>query len=77
MGFSRQQALRRMVGLLPRVEEHFAKLVAQPEHQDAGHWRTEMRGWLHQIEERLPHVGKKTAAEWKARLQTFWAAAQE
>jgi hypothetical protein len=71
MAIPRKQALLRLHGLLPVVEEHLAKLAADPNSRHAKHWRKEVDGWLRQMEEVLPHVGKKTAAEWQSRIQTF------
>jgi hypothetical protein len=76
MAIPRKRALTHLLGLLPRVEAHLAKLAAEPNAREANHWRAEVRGWLRRMEEVLPHVGKKTAAEWQTRLQNFWAALQ-
>jgi Domain of unknown function (DUF4157) len=66
MAISRQQALNRMQGLTPRIEEHLAKIAADPRSQAVSHWRTEIHAWLGEIERLIPHVGKKTGAEWRS-----------
>jgi hypothetical protein len=71
MATSRKQALKGLLGLLPQVEKHLRFIAEQPENQAIHHWRHEIRTWLTQMEERLPHVGKKTAAEWRNRIQAF------
>jgi hypothetical protein len=77
MALSRKDALKRLRGLAPAVEKHLAKVASNPGHSSLAHWKTEIRQWLLQMEDSLPHVGKKTAAEWKARLETYKAALEE
>jgi hypothetical protein len=74
MAISRKAALERLESLLPRVEEHITKILANPGHSSIAHWKHEARNWLREMEEVLPHVGKKTAAQWKARLESLQAA---
>lgn len=68
MAISRRDALKRLQGLAPRVTEHLEQLAADPESWDVPHWRGEVRTWLDQMREILPHVGKKTGQEWAAKL---------
>jgi hypothetical protein len=62
MAISRQDALKRLNGLAPRVQEHLQKLAEHPESWDASHWKQEAASWLDQMEAVLPHVGKKTGS---------------
>jgi hypothetical protein len=73
MAISRKDALKQMNGVLRQVQLHLEKLAARPDDRDAHGWKKEVRGWLRQIQEYLPHVGKKTAAEWQARLDACWS----
>ena len=59
----RKQALARLNGLAPRVEEHLAKIRNEPLSRDAAHWKKEVESWLSQMENLLPHVGRKTAEQ--------------
>jgi hypothetical protein len=68
---SRQKALERLAGFTPRVEEHLAKIAANPGHSSVRHWKQEVDNWLNQMEAVLPHVGKKTAAQWSARISQW------
>ncbi len=65
---SRKQALKRLGGLAPIVEEHLAKIEDDPTSRDVPHWTAEILSWIKQMEDLLPHVGDKTAAEWLARI---------
>ena len=60
-----------MAGLSPRVEEHLEKIATNPESPSVSHWMHEVDDWLLQMEGMVPHVGKKTAAEWVARLEAW------
>lgn len=66
MGMGRKRALERIHGLVERVQEHLEKLRAKPSLYDDQHWRYEMNNWLRQMEEVLPHVGKKTSRYWQS-----------
>jgi len=55
--------------LLPEVDEHIRWLASEPDAKSVGHWKHEARNWLQQMEEMLPHVGKKTSAEWRAIIE--------
>jgi hypothetical protein len=75
MTISRKDALKRLNGLGPRVEEHLEKITNNPGSQDIPHWKAEIDNWIRQMEDVLGHAGDKTAAgwvakivEWKARL---------
>jgi hypothetical protein len=69
MAISRKRALKRLNGLLPRVEEHLAKIADKPDHPSAAHWADEAADWLAQMEEAASHVGTKTGGEWSARIE--------
>lgn len=69
MAISRKHALKRLQGLFPEVQSHMEQLAAEVESKVAAHWKHEIRNWLQQMEEVLPHVGQKTAEEWQARIQ--------
>ena len=71
MGMSRKDALKRMHGLLPRVLEHLRKLKDDPDHESANHWRGETCTWIRTMEASLDSVGRKTAEEWQAQLDSF------
>lgn len=68
MAMSRRDALKRLQGLAPRVEEHLEQLAADPESWDASHWRGEVRTWLDQLRAVLPYIGKKSGREWAEKL---------
>jgi hypothetical protein len=71
MAISRAKALERLEGLTPRVEEHLAKIAQNPGHSSIPHWSHEVSNWLNQMEAMLPHVGKKTAADWAAKINQW------
>jgi hypothetical protein len=68
MGLSRKKAIKRILGLLPRIEEHLAKIAADPANSAFRHWVHETHGWIEQVEAVLPVVGAKTAEEWQGRI---------
>jgi hypothetical protein len=68
MSISRKEALKRLNGLAPRIEEHLLKIANNPGSRDIPHWRGEITHWFKQMERLLPHVGGKTAGEWLARI---------
>lgn len=74
---TRKDALKRLNGLEPQVDDHLAKIAENPTSRDIPHWTGEIRNWIRQMEALLPSVGGKTAekwrtriAEWKARLES-------
>jgi predicted flap endonuclease-1-like 5' DNA nuclease len=73
MAMSRKDALKRLKGLAPRIEEHLQKIANYPGSRDISHWTRETENWIRQMEDMLPHVGDKTAAEWADRI-TEWKA---
>jgi hypothetical protein len=76
MSRKRKDALEKIESLVPQVERHLARVVSGPGHSSRHKWAGEAFGWIRQIEELLPHVGKKTAAEWQERIDG-WRAALE
>jgi len=58
-----------MLGLLPRIEEHLAKLADDPDNSASRHWMHETHGWIDQLEVVLSAVGDKTAAGWQDRIE--------
>jgi len=68
MAISRKDALKQLLGRFRRIQEHLATIAAHPDEREVPHWKGETRNWLREMEEYLPHVGKKTAAEWQARI---------
>jgi hypothetical protein len=77
MAIRRKHALERVQSLAPVVEDHLAKIAANPGHSSIPHWQHEIRNWLRQMEDLLTHVGKKTAAEWQTRIQAYREALDE
>jgi hypothetical protein len=71
MALPRKQALKRLQGRVAAVEQHLARIAADPGHSSIPKWRSEVRNWLREMEEVLPHVGKKTAAEWQGRIDAY------
>ena len=67
----RKDALVRLNGLAPQVEEHLQKLQNDPSSRDAGHWRKEIEAWLTHMEALLPNLGKKTSGLWAKRLESW------
>jgi hypothetical protein len=66
MAIPRKDALKRLGSLLPEIDKHIQALTSEPKNTAVAHWKHECRNWLIQIEEMLPHVGKKTSAKWRA-----------
>jgi hypothetical protein len=73
MAISRKDALKRLNGLSPRVEEHLQRIANNPGSRDIPHWTAEAENWIRQMEDVLPNVGDKTAAEWAARIAEWRA----
>jgi hypothetical protein len=71
MGLRRKEALKRLQGRVAEIEHHLARIAAQPAHSSVQKWKSEVRNWLREMEEVLPHAGKKTAAEWQARIDAY------
>jgi hypothetical protein len=73
MATSRKDALRRLNGLSPGVEDHLQKIANNPGSRDIPHWTAEAENGIGQMEKMLPHVGDRTAAEWAARIAEWRA----
>ena len=69
MAIPRKDALKRLRSLLLQVDKHIEALATEPDATSVSHWKHEARNWLQQMEEMLPHVGKKTSAEWRAIIE--------
>jgi RHS repeat-associated protein len=74
MAVSRKTAIARLEGLAPQVEEHLAEIAAEPESQCVLHWTKEIETFMNQMNDMLPHVGKKTAQEWMAKIEGYKSA---
>ena len=77
MARPRKAALGKIESLVPKVEGHIAKIDAYPGHSARDHWREETRTWLRDMEGLLRHVGKKTSAQWQARIDAWRAAFED
>jgi len=73
MAMSRKDALKRLNGLTPKIEEHLQKIANDPMSRDLPHWTREVENWIRQMEKVLPYIGDKTAAEWAARIAEWKA----
>lgn len=56
--------MERATELGNRINEHLQYIKNEPGSQAVGHWRTEIRGWINQIDDLVRHMGKKTGNEW-------------
>jgi hypothetical protein len=65
----RKDALKRMRGLAPQIEEHLDKICNDPSSRDVPHWVKEIESWIRQIESLLPYVGERTAEYWGRRIE--------
>jgi hypothetical protein len=77
MARSRKSALQKIESLVPGVEGHVGKIAAYPGDTSLDHWKGEARTWLREMEAMLRHVGKKTSAQWQARIDAWRAAIQD
>jgi hypothetical protein len=74
MAVDRSQALNRLTGLeeraLEHLDEHIPETIGKSP-QDIPHWRTEVGGWLKEMERlaKPENVGRKTSADWMARIE--------
>jgi hypothetical protein len=67
----RKVALIGLEGLSAQVEKHLGKTASDPTSQAVGHWRAEITTWRRDMEAVVPAVGKKTGAEWTARIDAW------
>ena len=77
MARSRKAALEKIESLVAGVEGHVAKIAALPGHSAMDHWKGEARTWLREMEALLRHVGKKTSAQWQARIDAWRVAIRD
>jgi hypothetical protein len=77
MARKRKEALEKIESLVPEVDRHVERVLANPGHSSRRKWKHEALSWLHQMEALLPHVGQKTAAKWQARINSWRAALAE
>jgi hypothetical protein len=66
---NRKDALKRLNGLAPQVEQHLDKIRDNLSSQDVPHWTREVEGWIRQIETMLPDIGQRTADDWVRRIE--------
>jgi len=71
MAMSRKDALARIESRVSEIEKHLGVLEAEPGAQAVNHWRKEVKTWLADVDQALPHVGKKTAEEWAPRISEW------
>ena len=71
MSRKRKDALDKIESHVGQVERHLNRVLAEPRHTSRDKWVSEALGWLLQMEALLPHVSKKTAAEWQARIDNW------
>jgi hypothetical protein len=70
MSIGRKKALERLESLVPRAQEHLAKIAAQPENPAVDHWKTAVRSWLAQMEAVVVHWARRRGSwETIARLR--------
>jgi hypothetical protein len=74
MALSRKQALSRLEGLerqvLRHIDEHIPETIGKAP-TAVSHWRKEVGGYLDEMERMTPHIGKKSAADWQARIDSM------
>jgi hypothetical protein len=70
---NRKDALKRLKGLAPRIEEHLSKIADDPTSRDVPHWMTEINTWIEQMEDMLDHVGEKTSEDWREKIAAWKA----
>jgi hypothetical protein len=71
MAMSRAKALERAEGQVFELENHFNKIarnIDNPGCRTINHWKGEIRSFIQNIEDVIPHMGKKTGAEWATRV---------
>jgi hypothetical protein len=71
MAISRKAALERLNGFAQQIELHLTKLASESTGQPSLHWRGEVRQFIDEMERMLPHVGRRTASEWKSRIDAY------
>ncbi|MCX7386418.1 MAG: hypothetical protein NTX48_07100, partial [Planctomycetales bacterium] len=64
MHAGRAQAIKKAAELQEKIEIHFRKLGESPLSRDVNHWKTEIGGWMKQINEYIRHMPRKTAQPW-------------
>jgi hypothetical protein len=71
VAIKRRDALKRLSGLAPRVEEHLDWLNQERTGFPDDHWISEVSGWLEQMRDMLPHIGRRTGEEWTQRIEVY------
>jgi hypothetical protein len=71
MAMSRKDALKKLDSRARQAEWHLAKIAENRGHSSIRKWKHEVGNWLREMQEVLPHVGKKTAEEWQARIDIY------
>ena len=77
MSRRRKDALAKIASYIPDMQRHLDRILANPEHSSRNKWKSEALGWILQMEALIPHVGKKTAAEWQARIARWRASLED
>lgn len=71
MGISRQKALERLNTRSSNIVEHLEKIARNPNSQVVKHWKNEIRNWIREMEDALPHAGKRTAEGWEKLVDAY------
>ena len=74
MAIPRKDALKRLQSLTVQVELHLDKIARNPGDRSVPHYQGEVRNWLRDMRAVLRHLGRRTAAQWQARIDAYRAA---
>ncbi len=67
-GGKQGEAIEDIDDLIKHVEEHLETLWENPFAQEVPHWRDEVNTALDKMENKLKYLGKKSYAEWRAKI---------